>query len=104
MFRSGTFTWQNVSLIVMTLTAGTALIMWLGELITQRGVGNGMSILIFVSVISRLPTEGYNILKQGGNGKFVALLLLGVAIIVAVVFIDQGQRRIPIQYAKRVVG
>jgi preprotein translocase subunit SecY len=103
-FRSGTFTWQNVSLIVMTLTAGTALIMWLGELITQRGVGNGMSILIFVSVISRLPTEGYNILKQGGNGKFIALLLLGVAIIVAVVFIDQGQRRIPIQYAKRVVG
>jgi preprotein translocase subunit SecY len=103
-FRSGTFTWQNVSLIVMTLTAGTALIMWLGELITQRGVGNGMSILIFVSVISRLPTEGYNILKQGGNGKFIALLLLGIAIIVAVVFIDQGQRRIPIQYAKRVVG
>ncbi|MDP9298351.1 MAG: preprotein translocase subunit SecY [Actinomycetota bacterium] len=103
-FRSGTFTWQNVSLIVMTLTAGTAMIMWLGELITQRGVGNGMSILIFVSVISRLPTEGYNILKQGGNGKFIALLLLGIAIIVAVVFIDQGQRRIPIQYAKRVVG
>src|SRR5207244_9051034 len=60
-FRSGTFTWQNVSLIVMTLTAGTALIMWLGELITQRGVGNGMSILIFVSVICRLRTDGYNI-------------------------------------------
>jgi preprotein translocase subunit SecY len=103
-FRTGTFTWQNVSLIVMTLTAGTAMIMWLGELITQRGVGNGMSILIFVSVISRLPTEGYNILKQGGAGKFTALVLLGVAIILAVVFIDQGQRRIPIQYAKRVVG
>jgi preprotein translocase subunit SecY len=103
-FRTGTFTWQNVSLIVMTLTAGTALIMWLGELITQRGVGNGMSILIFVSVISRLPTEGYSILKQGGSGRFTALLVLGVAIVVAVVFIDQGQRRIPIQYAKRVVG
>ena len=99
-----TFTWQNVSLIVVTLTAGTALIMWLGELITQRGVGNGMSILIFVSVISRLPTEGYAILKQGGAGKFTALILLGIAIIAAVVFMDQGQRRIPIQYAKRVVG
>jgi preprotein translocase subunit SecY len=99
-----TFTWQNVSLIVITLTAGTALIMWLGELITQRGVGNGMSILIFVSVISRLPTQGYNILKQGGTGRFTALLALGIAIIFAVVFIDQGQRRIPIQYAKRVVG
>jgi preprotein translocase subunit SecY len=103
-FPAGAFTWQNVSLIVMTLTAGTALIMWLAELITQRGVGNGMSILIFVSVISRLPSEGYGILKQGGMGKFIALLLLGVAIIVAVVFIEQGQRRIPIQYAKRVVG
>jgi preprotein translocase subunit SecY len=99
-----TFTWQNVSLIVITLTAGTALIMWLGELITQRGVGNGMSILIFVSVISRLPTQGYNILKQGGAGRFTALLALGIVIIFAVVFIDQGQRRIPIQYAKRVVG
>jgi preprotein translocase subunit SecY len=78
--------------------------MWLAELITQRGVGNGMSILIFVSVISRLPTEGYQILKQGGTGKFTALFMLGVLIIVAVVFIEQGQRRIPIQYAKRVVG
>ena len=103
-FRAGTFTWQNVSLIVMTLTAGTALIMWLAELITQRGVGNGMSILIFVSVVSRLPTEGDQILLQGGYGKFIPLLLLGIAIIVAVVFIEQGQRRIPIQYAKRVVG
>ena len=103
-FPSGAFTWQNVSLIVMTLTAGTALIMWLAELITQRGVGNGMSILIFVSVISRLPSEGYGILKQGGTGKFIALLMLGIVIIVAVVFIEQGQRRIPIQYAKRVVG
>jgi preprotein translocase subunit SecY len=103
-FPPGQFTWQNVSLIVMTLTAGTALIMWLAELITQRGVGNGMSILIFVSVVSRLPSEGYGILKQGGTGKFIALLLLGIAIIVAVVFMEQGQRRIPIQYAKRVVG
>jgi len=86
------------------MTAGTALIMWLGELITQRGVGNGMSLLIFASVISTLPAEGGAIIQSGGMGLFIPLLLLGVAIIVAVVFIDQGQRRIPIQFARRVVG
>jgi preprotein translocase subunit SecY len=78
--------------------------MWLGELITQRGVGNGMSILIFTSVISRLPSEGNAILQTGGTGKFIVICFIGLAIIVAVVFMDQGQRRIPIQYAKRVVG
>ena len=103
-FPAGTFTPANVSLIVLTLTAGTACVMWLGELITQRGVGNGMSILIFVSIISRLPTEGHAILLQGGTGKFIAILLIGLGIVVAVVFMDQGQRKIPIQYAKRVVG
>jgi preprotein translocase subunit SecY len=103
-FRTGTFTAPRVAFIVLVLTAGTATIMWMGELITQRGIGNGMSILIFASVISRLPSEGNAILKQGGSGKFVTILLLGVLIIVAVIYIDQGQRRIPIQYAKRVVG
>jgi preprotein translocase subunit SecY len=103
-FPAGTFTWPNVSLIVLTLTAGTAMIMWLGELITQRGVGNGMSILIFTSVISSLPGEGAQILRQGGAAKFSVVMLIGLGIIVAVVFMDQGQRRIPIQYAKRVVG
>ena len=100
----GSFKPSNVLLIILVMTAGTALIMWLGELITQRGVGNGMSILIFTSVISRLPFEGSAILRSGGPGKFVVVLLIGVAIIVAVVYMDQGQRRIPIQYAKRVVG
>ena len=61
--------------IVLTLTAGTAMVMWLGELITQRGIGNGMSILIFTSVISRLPSEGHAILQQGGTAKFVVILL-----------------------------
>ena len=103
-FPAGTFTGSNVAFIVLIMTAGTALIMWLGELITQRGVGNGMSILIFTSVISTLPSEGNAILQQGGTGKFVAIMLLGLAIIVAVVYVDQGQRRVPIQYAKRVVG
>jgi preprotein translocase subunit SecY len=103
-FPTGTFTPQNVALIVLTMTAGTALIMWMGELITQRGIGNGMSVLIFTSVISRLPTQGRAILLSGGTPKFVVILLIGLAIIVAVVFIEQGQRRIPVQYAKRVVG
>src|SRR5207247_1081067 len=94
----------RVALMVITLTAGTAMIMWLGELITQRGIGNGMSILIFTSVISRLPAQGSGILHQAGEAKFYVLLLLGVAIIFAVVFMEQGQRRIPVQYAKRIVG
>jgi preprotein translocase subunit SecY len=100
----GTFTPPNVALVVLTLTAGTAMVMWLGELITQRGVGNGMSILIFASVISTIPSQGATILRQGGTGLFLLILMVGMAIIVAVVFMDQGQRRIPIQYAKRVVG
>jgi preprotein translocase subunit SecY len=100
----GSFKATNVLLIVLVMTAGTALIMWLGELITQRGVGNGMSILIFTSVISRLPFEFGAILRGRGPGAFTIALLLGVAIIVAVVYMDQGQRRVPIQYAKRVVG
>jgi preprotein translocase subunit SecY len=103
-FPAGTFTAANVALIVLTLTAGTAMIMWLGELITQRGVGNGMSILIFTSVISSLPAEGNAILQQGGGFKFAVIMAIGIAIIVAVVFMDQGQRKIQIQFAKRVVG
>src|SRR5256714_4836441 len=94
----------RVLLMVITLTAGTAMIMWLGELITQRGIGNGMSILIFTSVISRLPAQGTGILHQAGEAKFYFLLLLGINIIVAVVWMEQGQRRIPVQYAKRIVG
>jgi preprotein translocase subunit SecY len=98
------FTPPRVALIVFTLTAGTAMIMWLGEQITQRGIGNGMSILIFTSVISSLPAEGAAILSQAGAAKFYFLVALGVGIILAVVWMEQGQRRIPVQYAKRIVG
>jgi preprotein translocase subunit SecY len=98
------FTPPRVALMVLTLTAGTATIMWLGELITQRGIGNGMSLVIFTSVISRLPSQGLTLLHEAGSAKFVFFLLLGFGIIVAVVFMEQGQRRIPVQYAKRVVG
>jgi preprotein translocase subunit SecY len=98
------FTAPRIALIVITLTAGTALIMWLGELITQRGIGNGMSILIFTSVISTLPAEGGAILEQTSPAVFWFIVSLALLIIVAVVFMEQGQRRIPVQYAKRVVG
>jgi preprotein translocase subunit SecY len=98
------FTPARVALIVLTLTAGTALIMWFGELITTRGVGNGMSILIFAAIVARLPSEGHAIYQQKGAGWFALILALGVLIILAIVIVEQGQRRIPVQYAKRVVG
>ncbi len=98
------FTPARVGLIVLSLTAGTALIMWLGELITQRGIGNGMSILIFTSIVSTLPSEGKAILDQKGIGPFGVICAIGIGIIVAIVIMEQGQRRIPVQYAKRVVG
>jgi preprotein translocase subunit SecY len=78
--------------------------MWLGELITQRGIGNGMSILIFASIVSTLPSEGNGILQQEGMGTFLFLLAIGLFVVVAIVIMEQGQRRIPVQYAKRVVG
>jgi preprotein translocase subunit SecY len=92
------------ALAVLTLTAGTALIMWLGELITQRGVGNGMSILIFAAIVSTLPSEGANILRVNKGFIFGLVCFLGLLIVVAVIFVEQAQRRIPVQYAKRMVG
>jgi preprotein translocase subunit SecY len=98
------FSGARVGLIVLSLTAGTALIMWLGELITARGVGNGMSILIFTSIVSTLPSEGNAILQQKGVGNFLAIVAIALVVIVLIVIMEQGQRRIPVQYAKRVVG
>jgi preprotein translocase subunit SecY len=91
--------------LVVTLTAGTAVIMWLGELVTDRGIGNGMSVLIFTSIISSMPSQGANILR-GSNGGFVltAVLMLALVVITCVVFVEQAQRRIPVQYAKRMIG
>ena len=94
----------RIATLVITMTAGTAVIMWLGELITGRGVGNGMSILIFTSIASRLPSEGGRILQVAGASVFTLVCLLGLAIVVFVVFIEQAQRRIPVQYSKRMVG
>jgi len=100
----GNYNWSRVLIVVISLTAGTALIMWMGELVTQRGIGNGMSLLIFASVVSGLPYGYYSIIELNKWFWFVAIVLLTLAIIVAVVFVELGQRRIPVQFAKRVVG
>jgi preprotein translocase subunit SecY len=98
------FTVPRVMLVVLSLTAGTALIMWMGELITQRGVGNGMSLIIFASVVSAIPSGGALVRAEGGNVVFALVVLLALVALVAIVFVEQGQRRIPVQFAKRVVG
>src|SRR5919106_1392768 len=90
-------------LIVTTLTAGTTLLMWMGELITKRGVGNGISLLIFASILTALPT-GIRAFATGGPMEKLFFPLIALAIVAAVVFVQEGQRRIPIQYAKRMVG
>jgi preprotein translocase subunit SecY len=91
--------------LVITLTAGTAVIMWLGELVTDRGIGNGMSVLIFTSIISSMPSQGETIINQtNGAIKFIGVLVLAVIIITLVVEVEQAQRRIPVQYAKRMIG
>jgi preprotein translocase subunit SecY len=93
----------RIVLIIVTLTAGTALLMWLGELITKRGVGNGISLLIFASILATIPT-GINAWINGSTTERLFLPIIALGVIVAVVFIQEGQRRIPIQYAKRMVG
>jgi len=98
------FPLNRVVLVVLTLTAGSILLMWMGELITQRGIGNGMSILIMASVVSNLPFNYYAVLQEKKTFIFIILVLLTVAILVSIVFVENGQRRIPVQFAKRVVG
>jgi len=90
-------------LIVMTLTVGTALVMWLGELITQRGIGNGISLMIFTSIVSRLPS-GIQKLFTLNPGYWILMGIIALAVVAAIIYVTEGQRRIPVQYAKRVVG
>jgi preprotein translocase subunit SecY len=100
----GTLTFPKVMLIVICLTAGCTLLMWLGELITQRGIGNGISLMIFASIASGLPS---GITKWWNNPDQVFVVMMpfiALAVIVAIVFVQEGQRRIPVQYAKRMVG
>jgi preprotein translocase subunit SecY len=91
-------------LVIPSLVVGTAVLMWMGELISQRGIGNGMSMLIFASVVSDLPYSYYSLLQSRKIVVFVVLLAISIAILVAVVRVELGQRRIPVQFAKRVVG
>jgi preprotein translocase subunit SecY len=100
----GNLTPTKTFLIVICLTAGCTLLMWLGELITQRGVGNGISLLIFASIASRIP-EGITKWWTNEDQVFIVMMpFVALAVIVAIVYVQEGQRRIPVQYAKRVVG
>jgi preprotein translocase subunit SecY len=96
--------WQRIVTMIVVMTAGTSVIMWLGELITDRGIGNGMSILIFTSIAAGFPSQLWSIKVQKGLFAFIVVLTVGIAVVAAVVFVEQAQRRIPVQYAKRMVG
>jgi len=101
--------WSFRFMTVITLTSGTAFIMWLGEQITERGIGNGISLIIFAGIVARLPSAistTFQFVREGELGPLVALLILVLSIVVvgAIIFVERGQRRIPVQYAKRVVG
>jgi preprotein translocase subunit SecY len=93
-----------MAIAIITMTAGTAVIMWLGELITDRGIGNGMSLLIFTSIAAGFPQSMWAIQVEQGTLLFLLVLVVGLAIVGAVVFVEQAQRRIPVQYAKRMIG
>jgi preprotein translocase subunit SecY len=96
--------WQRIVTMIVVMTAGTSVIMWLGELITDRGVGNGMSILIFTSIAASFPSQLWSIRLQKGLFAFLFICAVGILIVAAVIFVEQAQRRVPVQYAKRMVG
>ncbi|HET9091238.1 MAG TPA: preprotein translocase subunit SecY [Acidimicrobiales bacterium] len=98
------FTWPRVLFMILVLTAGTAFVMWLGEMITQRGIGNGMSLLIFSNVISAIPIYGQFIKNDRGWLGVAIVVAICLLLITAIVFMEQGQRRIPVTFAKRVQG
>jgi len=94
----------SVLIMVITMTAGTAVIMWFGELITDRGIGNGMSILIFTQVVATFPSALWQVKVSRGWWVFALVMAIGLVLVAAVIFMEQGQRRIPVQYARRMVG
>ena len=98
------FTPRNVTIVVITMTAGTALLMWMGELITQRGIGKGMSLLIFVSIISQIPSQLVILNTNSDTYQFVIIVGVMIALTIGIIFIEQGQRRIPVQFSRRVRG
>ncbi|MER5263332.1 preprotein translocase subunit SecY [Actinosynnema sp. NPDC002837] len=93
----------NLVVLVVVMTAGTSVIMWLGEIITEKGIGNGMSLLIFTGIAARIPIEGKIILDRGGL-TFFLVCVAALLIIASVIYVEQAQRRIPVQYAKRMIG
>jgi preprotein translocase subunit SecY len=101
---NGSFDWLTRVLILLTLMAGTAFMMWMAELITQRGIGNGMSLLIFANIVSRFPTTLVQAFQLGNWFWAVAVIIAAFGVVVAIVIMERAQRRIPVQYAKRVVG
>ncbi len=96
--------WLSVVTVVAAMVAGTAIIMWFGEQITEHGVGNGMSLLIFASIAAQMPGQFWGLQQSEGWFMFVAIFAVAIAIMVAVVFIEQSQRRVPVQYAKKMIG
>jgi preprotein translocase subunit SecY len=100
----GHFTMSRILLCVLSLTIGSVLLMWMGELITQRGVGNGMSLLIFVAVASVIPSQFGTVKAEKGLFVLAIVVAVFVVLLVGIVFVESGQRRIPVQFAKRVVG
>ena len=96
--------WWAQLLMIITMTAGTGLIMWFAELVTERGIGNGMSLLIFTSIAAAFPASMWAIAQSRGFEVFLLVLAVGMVVVALVVFVEQSQRRIPVQYAKRMVG
>jgi preprotein translocase subunit SecY len=96
--------WWAISLMVITMTAGTGVIMWLAEMVTDRGIGNGMSLLIFASVAAGFPASLGQIAQERNIETLLAVVAIGVVIVLLVILVEQSQRRIPVQYAKRMVG
>jgi preprotein translocase subunit SecY len=94
----------TILLMVITMTAGTGLVMWLGELVTDKGIGNGMSLLIFTQIAATFPSALWAIKTSQGWTQFVIVLLVGLVVVALVVLVEQSQRRVPVQYAKRMIG
>ncbi|GAB3700558.1 preprotein translocase subunit SecY [Mariniluteicoccus flavus] len=93
-----------IIVMIMTMTAGTGIVMWLGELVTERGLGNGMSIMIFTQIAATFPTALWDVKQKNGVAAFIMVLAIGLLVMAGVIFMELGQRRIPVQYAKRMVG
>ena len=94
----------TILIMVLTMTAGTGLVMWLGELVTDKGIGNGMSLLIFTQIAATFPSALWQIKTSKGWSQFIIVILVGLVVVALVVLVEQSQRRVPVQYAKRMIG